>query len=119
MVLRKRYFLLLELATGAGLGGLLLFLLLYPKLCDSAEYFDKVLLVWQFSALGLLLGFIVGLFMTLRNLVRKLWRPALGWLLICGLGLGASLVLWIATSIVMVGSMGDPGPTEAARMEVR
>ncbi|MGY3088505.1 apolipoprotein N-acyltransferase [Hymenobacter sp. UYAg731] len=119
MVLRKRYFLLLELAAGTGVVGLLLFLFQYPKLFDSAEYFDKVILIWWFSTVGSLLGFIVGLFMMLRNLVHKLWKPALGWLLVCGLGLGTSLILWLATSIVMLGSMGDPDPAEAIRMEAQ
>ena len=117
MVLRKRYFLLLELAATAGLCCLLLFLLQYPKVFDSVAYSDEKTFVWMFSALGLLLGFLVGLFMTFRCLVRKLWGAALGWLLVCALGLGAGLVLWLATSIVMLGSMGDPGPAEAERME--
>ncbi|GAA3938033.1 hypothetical protein [Hymenobacter algoricola] len=52
---------------------MLLFWLWRPKLFDSEEYFDEIYYVWLFSTLGLLLSFLLGLFMTLRNLVQKIW----------------------------------------------
>ncbi|TGE20730.1 hypothetical protein E5K00_22365 [Hymenobacter aquaticus] len=106
------------LASLIGVGQLLA-VLLPERLHFLFRHPDVLQLSWYAAILVLLASFAIGFLLVLQSLWRRQLGPALKWLLVALSGLGSGLFFWSATMFLLMGSMGDPGPAEAARMEAR
>ncbi|TGE26640.1 hypothetical protein [Hymenobacter metallicola] len=118
-MLRKRYFILLQLLASFVCIVYLLAVLLPKRFDFLLRHPDALQQSWYAAILVLLTSFAIGFLLLLLCLWRKRPGQALKWLLVALPGLGLGLFFWSATMFILMGFMGDPGPAEAARMEAR